>query len=400
MIGFEFKIANRALQHLLHEAIMKAIPEQDMDIHGFIIRLKILGSPLVKAEKKSIQIALPLGVHFKRHAGLFTVEGHGKIHVRLDAAFDVTPDFMLSTKSSITDHIWIEKPVIDVGSMDITVEKLVDLILNHYQDIISHSIDMALKTKFDLAAVVNQLLVSLKRDLSSFNYHGLKIFMDPRELLIEPIANEGDVMLFKGGISTSLVCSVQDPFEFTMPKLRWVDVLMNDNITFMKVDIAEEVVSAILCDFINQQEYGGERLQADACTVDFAPGHMDVKLALSQPLKANVNLTAMPRYNEAEAQLYMDKLDINMKASNIIYRITAPLVNKFLEASFSEKLPIPVDQLIKEKAAKELPIQFLAGGIEINVNAGKISLVEMSFDDLGLKALARIEEFVVQGTMQ
>ena len=400
MIGFECRIANRALETLVYEALSDAIPEQEMDVNGFAITLKLLGSPLINAENKSISIALPLGINFSRQAGLFTVQGHGKIHVKIKSDFDVSPEFNLNTKSAIEDHIWLEKPVIDFGSLDITVEKLVDLILKHYHDILAHSIDKALKTKLSLPEIVNHVLAALKKDLSGFNYHGLKVFMQPSEILLEPITNEEGKMVLKGGINTALVCASKDPFAPVSPKLRWVQTLLNDNLSIMHLDVTEEVISDIMCEFINQQEYGGEALVASSCKVDFSPQKMNLQLNLSRPVKAMLYVNGQPRYNEAESKLYLDKLDIKMKASNLIYKITAPLVNRFLEASFKEKLPVPINGLIKEQTQKELPLSFLAGGMKIQVNVQNISVEEMQFDDIGVKAIIRIEDFIVTGVLE
>ncbi len=400
MIGFECRIANRALETLVYEALSDAIPEQEMDVNGFAITLKLLGSPLINAENKSISIALPLGINFSRQAGLFTVQGHGKIHVKIKSDFDVSPEFNLNTKSAIEDHIWLEKPVIDFGSLDITVEKLVDLILKHYHDILAHSIDKALKTKLSLPEIVNHVLAALKKDLSGFNYHGLKVFMQPSEILLEPITNEEGKMVLKGGINTALVCASKDPFAPVSPKLRWVQTLLNDNLSIMHLDVTEEVISDIMCEFINQQEYGGEALVASSCKVDFSPQKMNLQLNLSRPVKAMLYVNGQPRYNEAESKLYLDKLDIKMKASNLIYKITAPLVNRFLEASFKEKLPVPINGLIKEQTQKDLPLSFLAGGMKIQVNVQNISVEEMQFDDVGVKAIIRIEDFIVTGVLE
>ena len=54
--------------------MLEAIPDQEMDVNGFAITLKILGSPTIQAENKSIAIALPLGINFHHQAGLFTVK--------------------------------------------------------------------------------------------------------------------------------------------------------------------------------------------------------------------------------------------------------------------------------------------------------------------------------------
>ena len=87
-----------------------------------------------------------------------------------------------------------------------------------------------------------------------------------------------------------------------------------------------------------QQAAVWRRNPATSCKVDFAPSKMNLQLSLSSPLKAMVTVDGKPRYNEAESNLYLDKLDINMKASNLIYKLSAPLVNRFL-SPVSKKTP-------------------------------------------------------------
>jgi hypothetical protein len=43
MIGFEFKVTNNALERLVHDAIMDALPDNELEVSGFSINLKVLG---------------------------------------------------------------------------------------------------------------------------------------------------------------------------------------------------------------------------------------------------------------------------------------------------------------------------------------------------------------------
>ncbi|MBK8700084.1 MAG: DUF4403 family protein [Saprospiraceae bacterium] len=246
MVGFEFRISTRALEDLVHKALIEGIPAHSMEVNSFDIQLKVLGSPTVHAEDKCISISLPLGIHFARQAGLFTVQGHGKINVHIESNYDVNASFALSTRSAIATHHWIEKPVIDFGSLDITVEKLVDLILKHYHDMIAYGIDKALKTNFDLRNVVYELVEHVKKEIGQFSFHGLKLFIEPSELLIEPVRNEDGKMVFKGALRADIACAKENPLPANELYLRWVETMLNDNITYVHVDVKEETISDIL----------------------------------------------------------------------------------------------------------------------------------------------------------
>ena len=397
MIGFEFNIASPKLESLVFQALSKAISEKKFDINAFEISLNIIDQPEVDIFGKCLSFKAPFEVAFSKQAGLFTVQGHGKINIALECKFDVSPNFILTTKTGIVSHSWEEKPVIDFGSLDITSEKLVDLILNHYNDVIASGIDSAIKSAFDLQGIVNKMVEQLSSNLTSFSYHGLSIFIQPSELMVEPILKENNMFHIKGALRADIACGNINPFTSNGFYLRWVETLLNDNITYVHLDIPENSISMFLCEFINRQQYGGENLLAENCTVDFSTNKMEINLNLSQPISGLVIVNGKPRYNEFESKLYIDQLDVNLKASNFIYKLSAPLVNKFLESSIKDNLPISVNSEIMALINQYKPLKHKVGNISIEFLFDGLSVMELVFSDDGVKSVIKVSEFAING---
>jgi Domain of unknown function (DUF4403) len=392
MIGFDLKVNKQKVEQQLLDLIKSSVPASKLEVSGFEVLLTIISAPVIVIKDKVITTKLPLSVSFTKNAALFTVQGHGQLNAEVLTQYDVNPNFILTTKSSIQDHTWIEKPVIDFGSLDITIEKLIDLILRHYNDLIAASIDKSIKDALDLNGIVKSAITQMRSKLQSFNFKGISLYVEPTELLLEPIDTDAQFFKAKGSVRAEIACASKNTLQDNGCLLRWVESLLSDNISYVRFDVTEHIISDLLCDFVNKQEYGGELLVSDKCTVDFKPNNVIIQLHLVKPITSVVLLTGKPRYNEHESKLYIDDLDVQLKASNFIYKLTAPLVNKFLESNIKENLPVDVDALIKTHLANYYKGNTSFDGMQISHSISSVNLTEMQFNDEGVSALLKVND--------
>jgi hypothetical protein len=392
MIGFDLKISRQKVEQKLYELIQEMSPTSKIEVNSFEVSIEVIASPKIEINGMFIKTTLPLSVSFVRNAALFTVSGHGKLNAEISTQFDINSSFQLSTKSSIKNHNWIEKPVIDFGSLDITVEKLIDLVLKHYESMIGATIDKSIKDTLDLSGISKSAIAQLRSKLSTMNYKGINLYIEPTELLLEPIESDNQHFKARGSLRADVACSSSNPYTDNGFLLRWVETLLSDNITYIHIDITENIISDLLCEFVNSQQYGGENLVSNACKVDFQPGKLNIDLNLIKPIAATVHLKGKPRYNESESKIYIDDLDIDLNASNFIYKLTAPLINKFMESSIKENFPVDVDLLIKTHLTKYLKGSKILNEIDFSHSISSVSLMELKFQDTGITAIIKVSD--------
>ncbi len=392
MIGFDLKVDKENIENQLMNLLKEAMPTSKLEVSGFEVSISVIDKPKLTIKNKIITTNLPIAVSFIKNAALFTVQGHGKLNVELKTIFDVNPSFHLTTKSSIQDHTWIEKPVIDFGSLDVTVEKLIDLVLAHYNEMIASSIDKSIKDTLDLNSLVQKAITQMHYKLKSFNFKGLNLYIEPSELLLEPLDTQDKFFRARGSLRSEVAFATDNPLEDKGILLRWVESLLSDNTTYILFDITEKIISDLLCEFVNKQQYGGQNLVCDACTVDFKPSSIAIKLKLIKPIEGIVTLKGSPRYSDTDSKLYIDDLDISLKASNFIYKLTAPLVNKFLASSIKENLPIDVDGLIKSQLLSYYKGNTVIDGMQISHAISSVNLAELKFNEDSVSALMKINE--------
>lgn len=79
----------------------------------------------------------------KYDAGITTVEASGKIAMDIHTTYSVKPDWSIATQTQITDHRWLQKPVLKVVGVNLPVGLLADLVLQNTKRRITRAIDQA-----------------------------------------------------------------------------------------------------------------------------------------------------------------------------------------------------------------------------------------------------------------
>ena len=79
-ISFELSASNQVLSDLFESALDDAVSAEPLEVNSVEVILKRIGEAELRPDHKSIHIYLPLNIHLKRPAGLFTVEGSGAIN--------------------------------------------------------------------------------------------------------------------------------------------------------------------------------------------------------------------------------------------------------------------------------------------------------------------------------
>jgi hypothetical protein len=384
MIGYEVKIRKKRIEQALLDTIKKQEKSSIIEINSFKLTLELVELPILEVNHKTIGTRFPIKFKINKDDFLFSIQSHGQLYLNLDTDFDISSDFMLTTKTSIKNYTWIEEPQVDFGSLNITVEHLVNLIINHYKESISIAIDKSIKDYVDLNSLITEASKAMESKLNDFSYKGIRPFISPIELLIEPFTTVDDVIIIKGALIADIALGNSSPFIKNILSLRWVETYLNDSIAFIDIKIREEVISEMLCEFINQQEYGGETLFVSGCYVDFKKNNVDISMDLMTPIKAKVVINGAPIYNEHNSTLNINNLNVEVNPSGFLHKLSAPLLNKFITSNIKNRLPVDLDALLKESIKSYLIGNFEWDDIHSSYQVGRIEIKEVLYDDAGI----------------
>jgi hypothetical protein len=368
-VSFELSASNQFLSDLFEEALDDAVSSEPMEVNSVEIILKRIGEAELRPDKKSIHIYLPLNIQLKRPAGLFTVEGSGAINLHLVVNYDIDSKMQLKAKSDLLSHEWLEKPVLEIGALNIPVETLVNLVLKHHESIITAKIDDSLKQVSDLNAMLVRGLDLAKQSINNQDLKGNEFELTLQNVsLVEPMVKDGEVKL-NGYLKPNIGINTKAHLGPESISFDWIneDVLKENSSMQIDIELPYDLLKDELKEALQGMEVGGKNFEVRSIEISGGE-YLLIDLEIDDPIKAQIFVKGIPIYNELEGVLIMNDIDVKVNPANFIYKLTAPLVNRFIENKMSEFFPLEVNQKLGEVVRSKIPS-------EINIPKGEITVV-------------------------
>ena len=140
----------------------------------------------VRMEGQQLFFSLPASLWVKYDAGITTVEASGKIAMDIHTTYSVKPDWSIATQTQITDHRWLQKPVLKVVGVNLPVGLLADLVLQNTKRRITRAIDQAVSQNFGLGTIVRQTWDTLFQPSLVSPEYGAWLLVDPQAIGMTP----------------------------------------------------------------------------------------------------------------------------------------------------------------------------------------------------------------------
>ena len=395
-ISFELSASNQFLSDLFEAALDEAVASEPLEVNSVEIILKRIGEALLKPDHKSVHIYLPLNINLKRPAGLFTVEGNGSINLHLIVDFDINSELQLRSKTNLVSHEWIEKPILEIGSLNIPVETLVNMVLNHHESIITAKIDAAIKEVSDLNKLLKIGLDKARMNLNEQDLKGNKIDFLLHKVSLEEPSLEKDKIYVKGALEPKISINVPGDKQQQDIDFEWLDSSSTKGPSLVQLDIQlpYDILKKEMMDALQGMEVGGRFF--DVRSLDVQGGErLRIILEIDQPIKAQIFIKGKPVYNEIEGELLIQDLDVKVNPANLIYKLTAPLVNKFIENKMEEFFPLEVNQKLGEVVRGNIPSEISIPSGKIGISHKDLSIDELHFELDRIKGKASITDLNV-----
>ena len=395
-ISFELSASNQFLSDLFEAALDEAVASEPLEVNSVEIILKRIGEALLKPDHKSVHIYLPLNINLKRPAGLFTVEGNGSINLHLIVDFDINSELQLRSKTNLVSHEWIEKPILEIGSLNIPVETLVNMVLNHHESIITAKIDAAIKEVSDLNKLLKIGLDKARMNLNEQDLKGNKIDFLLHKVSLEEPSLEKDKIYVKGALEPKISINVPGDKQQQDIDFEWLDSSSTKGPSLVQLDIQlpYDILKKEMMDALQGMEVGGRFF--DVRSLDVQGGErLRIILEIDQPIKAQIFIKGKPVYNEIEGELLIQDLDVKVNPANLIYKLTAPLVNKFIENKMEEFFPFVFDKKLGEVVRGNIPSEISIPSGKIGISHKDLSIDELHFELDRIKGKASITDLNV-----
>jgi len=303
------------------------------------------------------------------------------VEVKLN--YDISKDLKLKCKTELVDHQWIEKPELELGALNIPVETLMNLVLGHYESVLVAKVDNAINENTNLLPFVYQGIQSLEEQINAVMPVSQVVDIKLGNMGNMTPRTTGEYIWFNGQLELGL--SVQDKGRVRndmLPTVSWISELANSESIYADIELSYEDVKALLIEKLSGVEIGGKQMEITAINIRKNES-LNINMDLASPIKGKVILDADLVYNKMEGSIYAENLDVAVKPANFIYKITAPIVNKFIEGKLEEIFPIKLQELINTNLSK-LPKEFKTEKGTISPKIQTLTVKELAATERGL----------------
>ncbi len=400
-IIFDITTTSEFLSNLLEDALDMAVSSEPLEVNGVEVLLTRVGKADIKPNGKRIDVFLPLKIKLIREAGLFTVEGNGAINLHLTVNVEISTALKLKARSELVSHEWIEKPVLEIGALNIPVETLVNLVLKHHESIVTAKIDSSLQKFSDLNLLIQGGLDDARKKLSELDLKGNRINLDVDELILsEPKISDGKVVI-NGIVRPDISINDDAVVHSSIVPFRWMTEADQHltNKVIIPIAFDYDFLEMELRNLLQGMEVGGKHFDVQSVKINGGE-ELNIKMVINDPIRAEVYIKGIPDYNGVEGQLVLNNIDVKVNPSNFIYKLTAPLVNRFVEGKMEEVFPFNINKQLAELVAEKVPTSIHLEKAKIGIAQDGIQINELKFLQTKLSAIAQINGLAVASVLE
>jgi hypothetical protein len=358
MIFFNAKINQKYISNEIDKQLDTVFIDEETEINKIAFKFKRSNESSIDIGDKHIELKVPLSMKLSKKDGLFTADARGSIMITLSVQYDINKDLHAHTKTSIKEYIWLEKPILEIGVFDVSVEKLTDMALKYYDAIITGTIDAKLKPILNLESMIDDRLKQGVKVANANLPMGLKLSADLKIVMIEKPYTKDGALLVNGGVSPQLMLSDFENSIKISKQFRWVEKMDQSSVDYVELELSYVALEKLIKGYISNQEFGGKKISVNGVNLTYDGQNLILIIKVQSPIDATVIIIGMPKYNEHEGNLYLKNMDVNIKASSLIYKLTAPLLASYFENQLEDIFPLEISKLLGQKLLDSIPKSF------------------------------------------
>lgn len=401
-VALDLEISQIKLSQLVTNAIDEALQDNNIEVSGFKVKLTRLGNSVILPKDKAILMSLPFKLDLIKENGLFTIEGHGSLELDFMVLLDVNKHLKAHFKSEILNVRWIESPTLDLGMLNIPLERLIKLVLNHYESIITAKIDHQLNTFGDLNQHITTGLQKVDDLWSSIDNKGLAQNLDIVGIALQPfIEKEGQIHI-KGILDLNIEVAPQGTsFDSHQRQFVWADSIYEEKQQSVKAAVPYAVLEDVIADQLKNIDVAGKNISVERIKINKVGDLLDVQAEITSPISGYIHLSAVPEVHGTDhVYINLQNPQISIKPANLIYRLTAPIIENVVKTKMEKMFPMSLDDVmrkLRETIIEKTPDTIPGGSLEVGMD--KITLNTLDFQHTALVADLSIHQPIIKISM-
>lgn len=315
----------------------------------------------------------PLGVTMSGYK-----ESEFALRIRFFSKVGVSPDWQLSTHTTVDSYEWLREPSVKVAGFNIPVKSMVSRTLSKNFEKITQAIDDQIRGTIELRQHVQQAWDLARRPVLLSPEFDTWLVIVPTEVVMTPLVARNGMLRTTIGIRgfTQTVTSAEKP-EITgdsqLPDLKTVEKIPED----FKVGLISKVTYKEAARLAKARLVGEKfSFSEGSYTVEITDidmygqnDYLVIKAGLKGSINGTIYLKGIPYYNPETKNLSLTNLDYDLDTRNILFKTAGWLLQGKFSKMMERQFVFPVGEQItvaKETMQKALANNHLAKGVTLN----------------------------------
>lgn len=350
---------------------------------------------LISVDSQSIRYRVPLDLLIKYDAGFTTLSGEGEIALDMVTRFDIRANWALETQTEILEYEWLRKPRLSMGSINVPIGFIANLVLNNGKNRIASIIDDQLANNIKLDELIASTWEQMyKPMLVSPQYNtwlvvnphniGLSSFYMEQDSLATNIIIEGYPSVIIGAKPGSVNPS---PLPlFTRKPDTYEGFLLN-----IGAEISYDEAENIAREQIVGETYSYGRRSVTVEDIElFGQGdQVIINTKLSGSYNGNIYLQGRPTYNARQNSIELKNLEFTLDTRNFLFKSAGWLLKGPIRKGIEGNMNFLLDANLaytQEMLQNQLDNYIIAPGVKLRTSVNGLGIRDVLVVQNGLYA--------------
>ncbi|HHB78794.1 MAG TPA: DUF4403 family protein [Saprospiraceae bacterium] len=348
----EIKIDKKDLVQLLNQKIDTALRQP---ITTGNIQMSVSRAETMSMSIKGDHLLYSLPVHIEAKMSSFA-KAKGRLVLWFKSNYKFQEDWTLTTKTQVSDFQWIEQPKAELFGLQLPIEKLSNLAIDHFGPVLARTIDEQMEAYSDFRPQIQTLLDSAASPILVDSVHHLWLTGEPKRFGLAPFFDNGETLL--SGIYNTSIFTIHHKkpqiAPLKTPKLEIKPFKKQKTQIHVNAIFTADSLSELLKEQMIGMElpFGNKKIKIEDIDIDFAGRLLRSKIKVSGGINGYIDGSGAPYMNKEHTKLKINDFDIKLTGSNLIMRNGIKLFRKKIQKLLEESINDQIRQMSQEAIQK------------------------------------------------
>lgn len=347
-IGIQFP--KDTIKTLLYDVLRQHLQSETFEAGGFILQCSIsdITSKDLSVFHQSVTIHLPVDLTFSKPEGLFSVEGKGGIMLELVATLVPKKGEDVYVDLRLENFLWFSSPVVTMGSMDIPVEWLADVVIKRIRECHLEKWVEAVNRSFDIESLLTSFQEKKTRNILVHQKPDIYFNFEIKQIVFVGFQDENHLVRaffyihYEAQLSDKISPFAPQKIEFSDKSITEV---LDKSPFVLHINLSYEGLERWLIQYLSQNEIGGKSFDVEKAVIRNTSA-FETKLFLRSPIQGSVTVSTEPFYDSNVQRLDITNIKVDVSANQFFYQLTSPIIQRIIRNRIEEMSPVNLQPII------------------------------------------------------